>query len=30
MAANATVTLLYGAKDETVNHAAVLTDHLGR
>ena len=30
MAANPTVTLLYGAKDEAVNHAAVLADYLMR
>jgi uncharacterized protein YeaO (DUF488 family) len=30
MAANPTVTLVYGAKDEAVNHAAVLADHLMR
>jgi uncharacterized protein YeaO (DUF488 family) len=30
MAANPTVTLIYGAKDEAVNHAAVLADYLMR
>jgi uncharacterized protein YeaO (DUF488 family) len=30
VARNPTVTLLYGAKDETVNHAVVLADYLAR
>ena len=30
VAANPTVTLLYGAKEETVNHAVVLADYLTR
>lgn len=30
MAANPTVTFLYGAKDEAVNHAVVLADYLER
>jgi uncharacterized protein YeaO (DUF488 family) len=30
VASNPTVTLLYGAKDETENHAVVLADYLAR
>jgi uncharacterized protein YeaO (DUF488 family) len=30
VAANSTVTLLYGAKDETINHAVVVVNYLAR